>query len=111
MLSCPNAEGLHCQRKVGTPALGKSKVKFFLPLLKFMKRPQTKLHTHTMRDSQVTIGQKKSKFIIKSKYIVRANLSCGTFFLFIDILLKLQQQILIHFCKSSCNSVIIVCWL
>jgi len=58
-----------------------------------------------------TIGQKKSKFIIKSKYIVRANLSCGTFFLFIDVLLKLQQQILMHFCKSSFNSVIIVCWL
>jgi len=31
-----------------------------------------------------------------------------TFFLFIDILLKLQQLILIWFCKFSCNSVIVM---
>jgi len=30
------------------------------------------------------------------------------FLLFIDTLLKLQQQILIYFCKVGCNSVIIV---
>jgi len=29
------------------------------------------------------------------------------FFLFIDILLKLQQPILICFCKFGCNSVVI----
>jgi len=59
-----------------------------------MKRPQTKFHAHTMRESQV-ITSKKSKFIIRSKFC------CSTvFFLFIDILLKLQQQqILICFCK------------
>jgi len=28
--------------------------------------------------------------------------------LFIDILLKVQQQILIYFCKFSCNSVMIM---
>jgi len=29
------------------------KVKNFLPFWKFMKRPQTKFHLHTMRESQV----------------------------------------------------------
>jgi len=57
-----------------------------------MKRPQTKFHTDTMSDSKV----------IRSKC---QNLSsCQNFlqhrfFLFIDILLKLQQQILTYFCK------------
>jgi len=44
-----------------------NKVKIFLPFLKFMKRPQTKFHIHTMRKSQV-IRQKKSNFIIRSKF-------------------------------------------
>jgi len=30
-----------------------NKVKFFLPFSKFMKRPQTKFHAHTTRESQV----------------------------------------------------------
>ena len=38
-----------------------------------MKRPQTKFHAHTMRESQV-IRSKKSKFIIWSKF------SCSTVF-------------------------------
>ena len=67
-----------------------------------MKRPQTKCHAHTTRGSQV----------IRSK---KVNLSLGqTFFaaqfflLNIDILLKLQQQILICLCNFGSNSVIIV---
>jgi len=37
-----------------------NKVKNFLPFLKFMKRPQTKFHAHTIRESQV-IRSKKLK--------------------------------------------------
>jgi len=44
-----------------------------------MKRPQTKFHAHTMRESQV-IRSKKSKFIIRSKFIVRSKFSCSTVF-------------------------------
>jgi len=72
-----------------------------------MKRPQTKFHSHTMRESQV-IRSKKSKIIIRSKFIVGSNFSCYSFFLFIDILLKLQQLILTCFCKFRCNSVKII---
>ena len=59
-----------------------------------MKRPQTKLQAHSMRETQV-IRSKKSKRIIRSKFIFGSNFSCGTGFVFINILLKLQQQILI----------------
>jgi len=61
-----------------------------------MKRPQTKFHAQTMRESQV-IKSKKSKLIIRSQFL-----------LFIGILLKLQQQISICFCKCCCNSVIVM---
>jgi len=65
-----------------------------------MKRPQTKFHAHTMRISQVIRSKKKSKFIIRSRFIVRSNFFCSAVFLLnIDIFLKLQQQILICFCK------------
>jgi len=65
-----------------------------------MKRPQTKLHAHTMRESQVIRSKNKSKFIIRSKFIVRSKFFCSrVFFRIIDTLLKLQQQILICFCK------------
>jgi len=43
--------------------------------------------------------KEKSKLIIRLKFINGSNFSCSSFFLFIDILLKLQQQILICFCK------------
>jgi len=87
------------------------KLKNFLPFLKLMKRPQTKLHAHTMRESHV-IRPKKVKISIRSKFIVGSNFSCNTAFsLLINILLKLQQQISIWFCKFSCNSVIIMGWL
>jgi len=81
---------------VGQPKV--NKIKIFLPFWKFMKRPQTEFHAHTMRESQV----------------IRSNLSfCQiflqqSFFSSSIVLLKLQQQILICFCKFSCNSVIIV---
>ena len=86
---------------VGQPKV--NKVKIFLPFLKFKKRPQTKFHAHTMRLSQV-IRSKKVKILSLGQIFFAAQF----FLLNIDILLKLQQQILICFCKFSCNSVIIV---
>jgi len=61
-----------------------------------MKRPQTKFHAHTMRESQV-IRSKKVKFIIRSKFIAGSTCVAEVFFVFIDILLKLYQQILMFF--------------
>jgi len=85
------------QLSLGQPNV--NKVKIFFLLWKFTKRQQTKFHAHTMRKSQV-IRSKKSKFIIRSKFFVRSKFSCSTvFFHFIDTQLKLQQQILICFCK------------
>jgi len=88
---------------IGQPKV--NKVKTFLPFSKFMKRPQTKFHAHTMSESQairsknqnLSLGQNLSFFFLTTQ-----------FYLFIDILLKLQQQTLICFCKFSCNSVIIM---
>jgi len=37
-----------------------------------MKRPQTKFHADTTRESQV-IRSKKSKIIVWSKFVVRSN--------------------------------------
>jgi len=51
-----------------------------------MKCPQAKFHVDIMSDSQV-IRSKKVKIIIMSKFIVRSNTFCSSFFLFIDILL------------------------
>jgi len=67
-----------------------------------MKRPQTKFHADTMRESQV-IKSKKSQNLSLGQ-----NFLAAEFFLFIDTSLKLQQQILMCFCKFSCNSVVIV---
>jgi len=44
-----------------------------------MKRPQTKFQAHTMRETQVIV-QKKSKFIIRPKFIVMSKFSCSIFF-------------------------------
>jgi len=44
-----------------------------------MKRPQTKLHAHTMSDPNV-IRSKKSNFIIRSKFIVIPNFLEAEFF-------------------------------
>jgi len=77
-----------------------------------MKHPQINLHTHTMRESQVLRSKN-----VKIYHHLRQNLSLGQtflatqFFLFINILLKLQQQILVRtvcFGKVSCISVIIM---
>jgi len=47
-------------------------------------------------------GQKKAKFIVWSR------VSSSITFLFIDILLMLQQQIFLGFCNFSCNSEILM---
>jgi len=62
---------------VGQPKV--NKVKCFLPFLKLMKRPQTKFNAHTMRESQV-IRSKKSKFIIRSIFIVGSTFLGTQFF-------------------------------
>jgi len=49
--------------------------KIVLTFSKFMKRPQTKFHAHTMREFQV-IRSKKSKFTIGS------NFSCSTVYFY-----------------------------
>jgi len=67
-----------------------------------MKRPQTKFHAHAMRESQVTRSKKVKIYRWVKLFLQRC------FFLFIDILLKLQQQILTCFRKFCCNSVIIM---
>jgi len=74
-----------------------------------MKRPQTKFYAHAMRESQI-IRLKKSQNLSLGQNISLGQtfLQHSFFLLNIDILLKLQQQILICFCKFSCNSVIIV---
>jgi len=72
-----------------------NKVKIFLPFLKFMKRHKPSF-TQIPWGNSTLLGQKKAKFI------TRPNLSIGQLLLehrfLIDILLKLQQQILICFC-------------
>jgi len=50
-----------------------------------MKRPQTKFHVHTMKESQV-IRSKKSKFIIRSKFIFGSKFSCRRVFFSSSIL-------------------------
>jgi len=70
-----------------------------------MKRPQTKYYAHTMSNSQfITFKKVKINHYVKIYGWVKLFVQ-RSFFLFIDILFKLQQQILICFCKFSCNSV------
>jgi len=57
--------------------VGQPKVKNFLPFLKFMERPQTEFHAHTMRESQA-IRSKKSQLIMRSKFVVRSSFPCST---------------------------------
>ena len=86
-----------------------NKVKIFLPFLKFTKRPNTKFHAHTMRVSQVIKLKKSQNLLLGQNLSLDQTFFAAQFFLLnIDILLKPQQQILICFCKFSCNSVIIV---
>ena len=68
-----------------------------------MKRPQTKFHADTMSNSKA-IRSKKSKFISKSKFIVMSKFLAAQFFIFIDILFMLQQQILTRICNFVSNS-------
>jgi len=82
-----------------------NKVKTFLPFSKLMKRPQAKFHAHVIREYQIYWVNIYHQ--VKIHRWVKLFLQ-HCFFLFIDILLKLQQQILISFCKFCCNSVIIM---
>jgi len=67
-----------------------------------MKRLQTKFHAHAMCDSQ-DIRWKISQNLSLAKNLSFGDIYvAGNFFLFFDIFLKLQQQILIFFCKFSC---------
>jgi len=75
---------------VGQPKI--NKVKFFMPVSKLLKRPQTKFHTHTMGDSKA-VKSKKNQDLSSGQNFLPAK-----FFLVSDILLKLQQRILICFC-------------
>ena len=72
---------------LGQPKVNKFEI--FLLFWKFMKRPQTKFHAHTMRESQV-IRSKKSQ---SQNLSLCQNFLVAKFFPFIDTLLKLQQQI------------------
>ena len=89
---------------ISRAAKSHNKVKILLHFKTSMKHLQTKFHAGTMSQSKVI----RSKFIIRSKCIVRSKFSCRNIFFFINILCKLQKQILICFCKFSCNSYIIL---
>jgi len=70
----------------------------FLPFFKFVIRPQTKFHGVAMCDSKV-IRSEKVKFFIWSKCSVGQNFLQQNFFMFVYILIEVQQQILTCFCK------------
>jgi len=57
-----------------------------------MKRPQTKFDTDTISHSKVIRSKNSQNLSLGQNFLAE-------FFLIIDILLKLQQQILICFCK------------
>jgi len=93
--------GLQCilaGSSLGQPKV--NKVKHFPPFSKLMKHPRTKFHADTISGSKV-IRSKKVKFIIRPNLSLGQNFLQHIFFLFIDILLKLQQQILMCFFKFS----------
>jgi len=66
------------------------KTKFFC-YFKFVKRPQTKIHADTMIDSKV--------IRLKNPNLLWDQICCSTVFFLVDILLKLQQQMLTRFCN------------
>jgi len=63
-----------------------------------MKRPQTNFHADTMNHSEVVRSKKRTNLSLGQNFLA------AEFFLVIDILLKLQQQILICFSKYCCTS-------
>jgi len=73
-----------------------------------MKRPQNKFNAHAIRKSPVNRSKKSQNLSFGQTLLLGQNFLAAQVFLFIDTLLKLQQQIFICFCKFSCNSVIIV---
>jgi len=68
-----------------------SKVKIFLPFLKFMKRPQTKFHVHTMRVSQLIRSKSQNLPLGQNLSLGQILFAAQFFILNIDFLLKLQQ--------------------
>ena len=78
-----------------------NKVKNFLPFIKFMKRPQTKFHAHTMRVSQVI----RSKTV---KIYRQAKFSCSTVFSFYRYFIAtatthsgMLLQVQLQFCNNN----------
>jgi len=86
-------EKMRMQSTLITSATKSQSQKIVCLFSQIMKRPQTKFHADTMSDSK----------LLKS----RSKLPAAQFFLFIDILLKLQQHILTCFFKFIWNSEII----
>jgi len=80
----------------------------YFPFLKDIKCPQTKFNVDTMSDSKV-LGQKKCQNLSLGQYSsLRQSFLAAQLFFFYQYLLKLQQLILMCFCKFSCNSDIII---
>jgi len=72
-----------------------------------MKRPQTKFYADTMNHSKVIRSKKSQNFSLGQNLSSGQNFLAAQRLFFIDILLKLQKQILICFGNFSCNSNII----
>jgi len=73
ILHAESLSHMHYALCIGEPNV--NKVKNFLLFLKFMKRPQTKFHVHTMRESHV-VRSKKSQNLSFGQ-----SLSLGQYFL------------------------------
>jgi len=71
-----------------------------------MKPPQTEFHAHTMRESQL-IRSKKSKFIIRSKFIVGSTFCITVFSLYSYFIettttdIDMFLQVLLQFCSNN----------
>jgi len=72
-----------------------------------MKRPQSKFQAYTVTETRL-LGQKSQNLSLGKNLSLGQNFLAAHFFLFIDILLKLQQQTVICLCKFSYNPVIIM---
>jgi len=59
--------------------------------LKLVKRPQTKFHANTMRESQVIRSNKSQNLSLGQSLSLGQIFLATVFFLFANILLKLQQ--------------------
>jgi len=66
-----------------------------------MKRPKNNIHADTMSHSKVIRSKKCQNLSLGQNFLLQS------FFVVINISLKLQQHILICFCKFRCNSEIL----